>query len=560
MSYKVLYRKYRPDDFDNVVGQKYTVDLLKKAIISGKHSHAYIFTGPRGTGKTSCAKLFAKALNCENPKDGNPCGECISCTSFKENPDIIEMDAASNNGVEDIRNIVDSVTLVPSNSKYKIYIIDEVHMLSTGAFNALLLTLEEPPEHVIFILATTDIQKVPITILSRCQRFDFKPISKKDIIDRLSFVCSLENISYEEDALSEIAVLSNGGMRDALGMLDQLSSDSSNVTYDMVSSYFGSVSTEKINNLITGIANNDALLVTDILDDIKNSGTNIVVLVEKIVKVLRDYAVDVKSGKVKEKLPYEAVISLILDLNESLSNSTNVRIDSFVLLEIILLKYINFPGNNSGNNSISKNNVLCEAFNNNENDNIIKNSNQSKEITGKIDILSNKKNDEIVSVINKSNNFFDKNRRINNCFSECSKDLKKEVSDKWSDFISDIKISNKSMYGLVKDIIVQAASNRYAIITAKNDSTNELVNEMMNDIEKQFSRTNNCTMRFVAISDKSWKDEVIKYSENQKNNIKYIYEEEEISDFEEPEDVVKSESNDLEDIASNVFGSNVEIE
>ena len=260
MGYKVLYRKYRPDSFDNVVGQDYTIKMLKNAIISNRNSHAYIFTGPRGTGKTSSAKIFAKALNCENPIDGNPCGKCNSCINFASNPDIIEIDAASNNGVDEIRELINNVKLVPSNSKYKVYIIDEVHMLTASAFNALLLTLEEPPSHVVFILATTDIQDVPITILSRCQRFDFKPVSRSKMCDRLRFICDEENIDATDDALLEISKIAAGGMRDALGMLDQLSSNGSEITRDVVSSYFGSVSDEKIDELLTSTFDNNSII------------------------------------------------------------------------------------------------------------------------------------------------------------------------------------------------------------------------------------------------------------------------------------------------------------
>ena len=177
MNYKVLYRKYRPDRFSNIVGQDYSIQMLKNAIIHQKISHAYLFTGPRGTGKTSTAKVFAKTINCLNPIDGEACGKCANCLSFATSPDIIEIDAASNNGVDDIRELINNVKIAPSTGKYKIYIIDEVHMMTTSAFNALLLTLEEPPKHAVFIMATTNVESVPITILSRCQRFNFQKIS-----------------------------------------------------------------------------------------------------------------------------------------------------------------------------------------------------------------------------------------------------------------------------------------------------------------------------------------------------------------------------------------------
>ena len=212
MAYQTLYRKYRPKTFELVFGQDVITKTLKNVIKNNKLSHAYLFAGPRGTGKTSSAKLFAKAINCLNPKDGDACNECANCKSFNDNanPDIIEIDAASNNGVDEIREIRNKVNLVPSMSKYKVYIIDEVHMLSIGAFNALLKTLEEPPEYVIFILATTEPQKIPATIISRCQRFDFKSISMESMKKCLNNIIEKEKIQIGDDALDEIIVNSKG--------------------------------------------------------------------------------------------------------------------------------------------------------------------------------------------------------------------------------------------------------------------------------------------------------------------------------------------------------------
>ena len=199
--YKVLYRKYRPFSFDEVIGQKYSIKMLKNAVINNKISHAYIFTGPRGTGKTSTAKIFARTINCENPESGIPCGKCYSCLNASNSADIIEIDAASNNGVDEVRELINNVKVAPSFSKYKVYIIDEVHMLSKSAFNALLLTLEEPPSHVVFILATTNIESVPITILSRCQRYDFKKNSIDIMTSHLKWVASKEKINIKDQAI-----------------------------------------------------------------------------------------------------------------------------------------------------------------------------------------------------------------------------------------------------------------------------------------------------------------------------------------------------------------------
>lgn len=283
MNYKVLYRKYRPDGFDNLVGQKHVVDILKNSIKEKRIAHAYLFSGPRGTGKTSTARILAKSVNCLNNKDGVACGECESCLAFNGNPDIIEIDAASNNGVEEIRELINNVKIMPTSLKYKVYIIDEVHMLSQSAFNALLLTLEEPPEHVLFILATTNLESVPITIVSRCQRFEFHRITENDIIERLKFVCDEEKIKYEDDGLKEIATLADGGLRDALSILDQLSKNDEVITSKLVSEEIGSISNKKIDDLIKYLDKNDIQGVEEVFNHLQSVNLNYKVFVKKLV-------------------------------------------------------------------------------------------------------------------------------------------------------------------------------------------------------------------------------------------------------------------------------------
>ncbi len=299
MAYQALYRKWRPQKFEDMVGQTAVTKTLKNAIIHHKTSHAYLFTGPRGTGKTSAAKIFAKAINCLNPQDGEPCNDCILCKGITEGTigDVIEIDAASNNGVEEIRDIRDKARYAPTQATYKVYIIDEVHMLSTGAFNALLKTLEEPPKNVIFILATTEPHKIPATIISRTQRFDFRRITNDEIIQRLRYILEQEEIAYEEEALSVIARCANGGMRDALSLLDQVISFSDDkVSFEQAIQVSGSLTDDLMIEFVRLLTQQQAQAALLQLQDLLLLGKEASRLIEEWLEFSRDLLVAKQTG------------------------------------------------------------------------------------------------------------------------------------------------------------------------------------------------------------------------------------------------------------------------
>lgn len=310
MAYQALYRKYRPTNFDEVVGQTHIIQTLKNAIVQNRIAHAYLFCGPRGTGKTSISKIFAKTLNCTNSQDA-PCGVCENCkmAANGSHPDIIEIDAASNNGVDEVRNLIDKVKYAPMQGKYKIYIIDEVHMMTSGAFNALLKTIEEPPAHVIFIFATTEPNKVLPTIISRCQRFDFNKVSMHDIKYRLSVVCKNEGIEIDENGLTLIAQLADGGMRDALSILDQcVAYCSSHIDVNDIRKIYGVVTSEDIGKLFYSVYKKDVDSFVKDIQKYSDMGMDIKRLTADFIHMLKDSLI----------LDYSENSTLVSDMNKDM--------------------------------------------------------------------------------------------------------------------------------------------------------------------------------------------------------------------------------------------------
>ena len=354
MGYTALYRKFRPLNFSEMVGQEHITRTLRNQVIEQRVGHAYLFNGGRGTGKTSAAKILARAVNCLNPKDGEPCNECEICKAILSGSltDVVEMDAASNNSVEDIRAIRDEVNFLPTRAKYRVYIIDEVHMLSTGAFNALLKTLEEPPEHVKFILATTEPQKLPATILSRCQRFDFKRISTQDIIKRLGIICKESNIQISKEALELIAILSEGAMRDAISILERCAAEQTEeINEDKVRDLVGIPKITYINKLAKGIINKEPEEAITIVNTILEEGKDIDNFLWELIKYIKDILVYKSTSKLEvynqeeiknikelaDSTDKERLLRLIYELSE-LANNIKWSSQKAIMFEAGIIK------------------------------------------------------------------------------------------------------------------------------------------------------------------------------------------------------------------------------
>ena len=572
--YHALYRKYRPMTFDDVVGQDSIVTTLRNSIINKTFSHAYMFFGPRGTGKTTISKIFARSINCEEPIDGCTCGKCPKCLhSFeKECVDIIEIDAASNNGVDEIRELKNKISLVPAELKYKVYIIDELHMLSIGAFNALLKTLEEPPEHAIFILATTDPQKVPETIISRCQCFSFKRISENAIVDRMKFITENENISIEADVLHDIAKFSDGGMRDALGLLDKLSSyTDKKITSDSFAELNGTITKGDLEKFVDNIFSNNIGEILTYIVDINNSGKNLIQVIIQLLDYLQDTLFSYYVNNVELKYPVDKIISLANVINDKLfdiKKSSNPRIYIEMLLIDFCEKNKNFnsveiisreiiPNKKLTNNSIKDSQTIVRTENHAKNDTVVIDTNVKKDNDSSDKITINKEFSPSIDkkVILNLNDIM--KARVNNIMATADKSILKDVIDKmpiFNDYTFDSEIGFAACALL--DTKVRAASNIGIILSYEYDSIvkqNLLNLEKINEVYNKLNKTN---YKLAIISDLEWDKAKSDYIKTIKSGGSY-------SLIEEPAPEL-FEDTKKDDIISNsaveLFGDIVEID
>ena len=538
MEYLALYRKYRPKKLDEVVGQNEVKKILASSVKNGTITHAYLFSGPRGTGKTTMAKILAKMVNCLNPIDGNACGECEICKNILNSNDVIEIDAASNNGVDEIRDLREKANLVPSNARYKVYIIDEVHMLTTQAFNALLKTLEEPPKHVIFILATTEYYKIPLTITSRCQKFQFNKISNDEIVGRLKEISKLENIEIEDEALNEIAKISDGGMRDSINFLDQVRSFSSTkITIDDVYDVCGNVSSEEFVELFTNIRNNDAEKITNFFENLDINGKSYSKFNEDVISFLKDVVLFKKNVSYKyikvdtdmlkniaNLFSTDEIFYIIDGVNKLMDRLKNVSRQSVVVITsyLLMMNKLNVDAlvdvkedrpmlNFKKNNDIQKNDEYGMAFQFTSSE-----QNANKDLTDNEQV-----NDSNNSNINdnefKKNQVDNKDIIINNTFAVASKELKNNLQAKLStvsDYLTDKKFM--TVAGSLIDTKIEVAGDGYVIFSVPNEALVDKIYSNFKLCQDLINVLFGSNFNFVVITTDEWS----KYRDDYINNIK----------------------------------------
>ena len=556
--YQALYRKYRPKTLDDVYGQDVIVKIIKNSILNNQISHAYLFAGPRGTGKTSIAKIFAKIINCENPIDCKPCGECVSCTQ-KNNSDIIEIDAASNNGVDEIRELRNKVNLLPAYGKYKVYIIDEVHMLTQGAFNALLKTLEEPPAHVIFILATTDPHKVIETILSRCQRLDFKKISTEAIVENLSVIAEKEKINVDKEALIEIAKLADGGMRDSVGMLDQARAyTEGKITVNDIHDINGTLTETDLNKLLENIIDNKLDEILEKIEKYNDQGKNFVKLLEEFIDFVRNILLYKEAPKyfkerkknietyeqIAPKITIKELFSIIETFNKysfEMKNNNNSKL----LFELAFIKIISDKNSEIVEKNEQKSEKLLKLSEKNlkikeKNIKNVENSPKNVEkpekkqtksehpspITLKESVTDDKKIQNVKKIKDKlySNIEQIKQIRIDNTLAKFNKKELKNIIPSL-ELLNDLLINPDYSHAasILLDGTLKAASDTNLIFVYKTKRLSDLFNENLIVLEETIAKILNKKYNLIATNLDEW--EIIKNDFNKKLRP-FIYKEE----------------------------------
>lgn len=534
MEYISLYRKYRPKTFSDVVGQEVVVKILKNSILNNKISHAYIFSGPRGTGKTSIAKIFSKAVNCLNTTDGDLCNNCENCLqNIDEEIDIIEIDAASNNGVDEIREIRNNVKLMPVHLKYKVYIIDEVHMLSTSAFNALLKTLEEPPKHVIFILATTEFNKIPATVISRCQKFDFKKITNKQIEDRLKYILEQEKKSLNGEVISLIAKLSDGGLRDAINMLDQvISLEKENVTVDDIYNLIGDISEKNIIILLENIVSGNIKETLKNINEYYEEGKNFINICERLQLLIRNIIIFNNTDNYFDK-----------EYEKKLLDFSHIELEYCEKMSDELFNLINELKRTNNQKIITEISFLKMC--------LMQNKKEEKNID-KIETKNNSKDNEIPIIIEeKQNEEKEKNKsiKINNVFCGPSKELKNNFVknyEKLKEFLS-IKEYN-SLVNLLLKATPQIVTETNVLFTFKNNFDIVLFDNKIEEIQDLLRKIFGKKYSVVAVNNEEYSNILKEYKKNIDSGKIYKY-------IEEPHIETKDNKNTkIENTAETLFG------